>query len=186
MHKNVVSREPAYEPLKGEEDSDNAAGRGKAMKIQKYQKLFGVGQIAALIGLAVMGLLCFLDGALKHLAISNQPKPVRIAGTSLIAIWICWHLWCMKEINQWWRHDKLCTTGPFKYVKRPIYAGGIWFLFSGISLLFNSWIVLFQPLISFFIISFLVRKEEKMMTSIFGEEYQRYEANTGRLFPRLF
>ena len=156
------------------------------MKITKYQKLFGVGQITALIGFVVMGLLYLLDEALNHPAISSQPKPARIVGTTLIAIWICWHLWCMKAINQWWHHDRLCTTGPFKYVKHPIYAGGIWFGFLGMSLLFNSWIVLFQPIISFFIISLLVRKEEKMMTGIFGEEYQRYAARTGRLFPRLF
>ncbi len=156
------------------------------MEITKYQKLFGIGQIAGLIALVVMGLLYVLDRALGHLAISSQTKSVRIFGSILIAIWICWHAWCMKAINQWWRHDKLCTTGPFKYVKHPIYAGGIWFGFLGTSLLFNSWIVLSQPVISFFIISLLVRKEERMMTSIFGDEYQRYAAQTGRLFPRLF
>ena len=156
------------------------------MKITKYQKLFGVGQIAALIGLIVMGLLYLLDKALNHLTLLSQPRPLRIVGAVLITIWICWHSWCMKAINQWWRHDKLCTTGPFKYVKHPIYAGGIWFGFMGMSLLFNSWIVIFQPVISFLIISLLVRKEEKMMTGIFGEEYQRYASRTGRLFPRIF
>ena len=156
------------------------------MRITKYQKFFGVGQVAGLIGFVVMGLFYFLDRALNHPAISSQPKPVRIIGVILIGIWICWHSWCMKAINQWWRHDQLCTTGPFRYVKHPIYAGGIWFGFLGISLLFNSWIILFQPVISFFIISLLVRKEEKVMTSIFGEKYQRYAAQTGRLFPRLF
>jgi protein-S-isoprenylcysteine O-methyltransferase Ste14 len=167
------------------------SGRGfqqmnNTLIITKYQKLFGVGQIAGLIGLIVLSLLYLLDRVLNHPAISSQPVSLRIIGAILIAIWVCWHIWCMKAIVQWWRHDKLCTTGPFKYVKHPIYAGGLWFGFLGISLLFNSWIILFQPVILFFIISPLVRREEKMMTSIFGDEYQQYAAQTGRLFPRLF
>jgi protein-S-isoprenylcysteine O-methyltransferase Ste14 len=34
--------------------------------------------------------------------------------------------------------------------------------------------------------SILVRKEESIMTAVFGEEYRRYASQTGRLFPRLF
>lgn len=156
------------------------------MEITKYQKLFGVGQIGWLIGVVVMGLLYLLDRMLGHTAIAAQPKPVRIVGAVLLAVWICWHLWCVQSIRQWWRHDRLCTNGPFKYVRHPMYAGGIWLGFLGLSLLFNSWILLLQPVISFGVISLLVRKEEKMMAGIFGEAYQSYASRKGRLFPRLF
>ena len=159
--------------------------KGAAMQITRYQKLFGVGQISWMIGMVLIGLLYLLDGALGHPALARQPKTVRMIGAILIAIWICWHLWCFKAIRQWWHHDKLCTDGPFRYVMHPMYAGGIWFGFLGISLLFNSWILLLQPLILFFVISFLVRKEEKMMTEVFGGEYRRYASRKGRLFPRL-
>jgi protein-S-isoprenylcysteine O-methyltransferase Ste14 len=91
----------------------------------------------------------------------------------------------MSTIRQWWFHDRLCTNGPYRFVRHPIYAGGVLLGSLGISLLFNSWIVLLQPVILFAIYSFLVRKEETMMTAVFGEEYQRYAAKTGRLFPRL-
>ena len=140
------------------------------MEITKYQKLFGVGQIVFVIGLIILGLLWLLDRALGHWAILSQPKPIRIFGAILIAIWVCRHSWCMKAIHQWWRHDKLCTTGPYRFVKHPIYAGGLWFGSPGMSLLFNSWVVLLHPLISFPILSLLVRKEEQMMTGVFGGE----------------
>ncbi len=156
------------------------------MKITRYQKLFGVGQISLLIGLVVFGLLWLLDRALGHVGILSRPRPVRIIGSILIAAWVCWHSWCMKAISPWWRYDKLCTMGPYKFVRHPIYAGGLWFGFLGISLLFNSWIVLLQPVILFPVLSLLVRSEEKMMTGVFGEEYQRYAVQTGRLFPKLF
>jgi protein-S-isoprenylcysteine O-methyltransferase Ste14 len=155
------------------------------MQITKYQKLFGVGQVAGLIGLAILGLLYLLDRMLSHVPITGRPESVRIAGGVLVVVGICWYVWCMKAITQWWHHDRLCTSGPFKFVRHPIYAGSIWFWSLGISLLFNSWIVLTQPVFSFLVTSLLVRKEEKMMESVFGREYQQYAAQKGRLFPRI-
>ncbi len=154
--------------------------------ITRYQKLFGVGQIALLIGIVILGLLWLLDRALGHVEISGRTAPVRTIAFILIAIWLCWHVWCMRAISRWWRHDELCTQGPYRFVRHPIYAGGILLGSLGISLLFNSWILLLQPVISYAIISLLVRKEETMMTALFGEEYKSYAAQTGRLFPRIF
>jgi len=156
------------------------------MIITRYQKLFGVGQIALLIGIAILGLLWLLDRALGHVEIWSQPKLVKTIGWILIAIFICWHFWCMRAISRWWRHDELCTKGPYRFVRHPIYAGGVLLGSLGVSLLFNSWIILLQPVLSYPIVSLLVRKEEAMMTDVFGEEYQRYAAKTGRLFPRIF
>jgi protein-S-isoprenylcysteine O-methyltransferase Ste14 len=155
------------------------------MEITKYQKLFGVGPTGFLIGLLIMCLLWLLDYFLGHIPILSQPRSIRITGIILIAIWIFWHSWCMKTIRAWWQHDHLCTTGPYRFVRHPIYAGGLWFGWLGVSLLLDSWIILFQPFITYPILSLLVRKEEAMMTDVFGEEYQRYAARTGRLFPRI-
>jgi protein-S-isoprenylcysteine O-methyltransferase Ste14 len=155
------------------------------MKISRYQKLFGVGQISALIGLIILGILWLLDRSMGHIGIFHRPTSARIISSILIAIWICWHAWCMKTISQWWRNDKLCTTGPYRFVRHPIYAGGLWLGSLGISFLFNSWMMLLQPVIFFPILTLLVQKEEKMMLGIFGEEYKSYADKTGRLFPRL-
>ena len=155
------------------------------MNISGYQKRFGVGPTGLLFGAAILVFLWLMDRSLGPVRILNRPEPVRMVGYSLIAVWLCWHFWCMNTIRQWWFHDRLCTNGPYRFVRHPIYAGGVLLGSLGISLLFNSWIVLLQPVILFAIYSFLVRKEETMMTAVFGEEYQRYAAKTGRLFPRL-
>jgi protein-S-isoprenylcysteine O-methyltransferase Ste14 len=67
-----------------------------------------------------------------------------------------------------------------------MYAGAVLLGFLGISLMFNSWIVLLWPILAYIVSSLLVRKEETMMTAVFGEDYRRYAAHTGRLFPRFF
>ena len=152
----------------------------------RYWKFFGVGPIAGCISLCLLALLWLLDRSLGHLRIMAHPLPIRILGAVLIALQICWHLWCMKTIKKWWFGDQLCTTGPYRYVRHPIYAGWLYLGFIGLILMFNSWMMLLLPLLQYPLLSFLVRPEETMMTGIFGEEYSRYAARTGRLFPRLF
>ena len=156
------------------------------MTISRFQRLFGVGLLGVLVSLVVFGVLWILDRKLAHPQILHRPEPVRTLGLALIGIWICWHSWCIRTISRWWKDGRLCTTGPFRFVRHPMYAGGIWFVFVGIPLYFNSRIILLWPVVMYAVYSLLVRREEAMMSSLFGEEYKRYAARTGRLFPRFF
>jgi len=155
------------------------------MNISKYQKLFGVGPLGLLISVVLLGLLWLLDRILHHVEMSSQPGRIRIVGSIFILVWVCWHSWCIRTISRWWRHDQLCTTGPYRFVRHPIYAGGVLLGSIGVVLIFNSWIILPLPVLMFVLYSILVRKEEAMMTAVFGEEYTGYAARTGRLFPRM-
>jgi len=117
--------------------------------------------------------------------IRNEPRPLRVIGLILIAIWFCWYFWSISHIRQWWRHDRLCTNGPYRFVRHPIYAGWILLGCPGFALMLNSWIILLLPVFMYFVYAILIRKEEAMMTAVFGEEYRRYAARTGRFIPRL-
>ena len=156
------------------------------MNISRYQKIFGVGPIGAVAGFLLLGFLWQVDRILNHVEILSQPKPIRILGFMLIAGWICWHVWCLRTIRSWWQKDRLCTSGPYRFVRHPLYAGGVWLVGFGIALTLNSWILLLWPILGCFTMSMLVRKEEKMMVAVFGEEYQRYASRTGCLVPRCF
>jgi len=155
------------------------------MTISRYQKLFGVGPLGMLIGLIFLGFLWLLDRSLNHAKIFARPGALRTIGSVLIVSWICWHAWSIRTISRWWRHDQLCTTGPYRFVRHPIYAGGVLLGATGVAFLFNSWIILPLPVLMYATYSVLVGKEEAMMLSVFGEEYKRYAVRTGRLFPRL-
>jgi protein-S-isoprenylcysteine O-methyltransferase Ste14 len=106
-------------------------------------------------------------------------------GWAFIGVWICWHVWSVITIRSWWNEDRLCTKGPYRFVRHPIYAGGV-FIGIALALILNSWILLLWPIFAYFIWSALVRKEEKMMEAVFGDEYKSYAASTGRLLPNLF
>jgi protein-S-isoprenylcysteine O-methyltransferase Ste14 len=156
------------------------------MKMGKFQKIFGVGPLGFTIVLFVLGILLLLDGIVfRHLEILRKPGLLRLTGAVLLAVWVCWHFWCVRTIRRWWTGGQLCTRGPFRFVRHPMYAGGVLLFGVGVALMFNSWILLLWPAISFPVWSFLVRREEAMMAAVFGDEYNRYASQTGRLFPRL-
>jgi protein-S-isoprenylcysteine O-methyltransferase Ste14 len=155
----------------------------QSMRISEYEKHFGIGPIAFLTGFFLLALLLLADKKLGHVEILNQPQPIRIMGFILIGLWICWQSWTIKTIRSWWRNGRLCTSGPFRFVRHPMYAGGLFLAGLGTVLLFNSWIMLLWPMLLYPIWSILVRKEEDMMTAIFAEDYKRYASHTGRFIP---
>ena len=156
------------------------------MKVSKYQKIFGVGPVSTLICLILFGLLWLLDRELGHVEILSQPEPLMIVGLILIMAWICWHIWCVRTILSWFKNDQLCTTGPYRIVRHPMYTGMILLVCPGVCLLFNSWLILLLPAIMYAVFFFMVRKEEAIMAAVFGEKYQSYAAHTGQLLPRFF
>ena len=156
------------------------------MNTTKYQKLFGIGPLSLVINLLLFAVMCLFDRKLGHVAILERPAPLVVAGILLICLWICWHSWCVVTIRRWWIDSQLCTTGPYRYVRHPMYAGGLVLAFLGVSLMFNSWIILISPLLQYVVLSLLVRKEETMMMAVFGEEYIQYADRTGRLLPKIF
>jgi protein-S-isoprenylcysteine O-methyltransferase Ste14 len=154
------------------------------MTISRYQKFFGVGPLNLCIGIVLFGLLVFLDRQSGHVEITSHVRLIQAAGLILLGLWVCWHTWSIISVRQWWRHDRLCTSGPFRLVRHPLYSGTILLGATGAALLCNSWVVLVTPVLMYPILSLLVRKEEAMMLAIFGDEYRRYAARTGCLFPK--
>ncbi|MBP9733487.1 MAG: isoprenylcysteine carboxylmethyltransferase family protein [Candidatus Omnitrophica bacterium] len=81
--------------------------------------------------------------------------------------------------------DKLTTSGPYAFVRHPLYAGTLLMLI-GFTVILNShwWGVLF---IFIFLAVYVdtMRKEERMLTDKFGDDYRRYRAVTPPLWTRF-
>jgi protein-S-isoprenylcysteine O-methyltransferase Ste14 len=152
----------------------------------RYQKLFGVGPVGLLIFAALFVLAWFTDRTAGPFSVFAWPRVAMIVGIVFIGLWICWHAWAVHTIRMWWFKDQLCTEGPFRFVRHPMYAGATFLAGFGVAFLLNSWAAILCPLAVYPILSVLVLKEEKMMEEVFGAEYERYAARTGRLIPKLF
>ena len=78
---------------------------------------------------------------------------------------------------------ELVTSGPYRWVRHPLYGTALLFLFS-ISITFGDWILLIGSLFGLIAFRLLViPAEEKQLLDAFGEEYECYQARTGALFP---
>jgi protein-S-isoprenylcysteine O-methyltransferase Ste14 len=81
---------------------------------------------------------------------------------------------------------KLVTTGIFRYIRHPIYAGGLIGIV-GLLLTFRSVVMLLVfSTLYFLVLRHRLLFEEEMLTEEFGEEYRKYVKRTKRLIPFLY
>ncbi len=86
-----------------------------------------------------------------------------------------------EEIEQ-----NLITNGMYKYIRHPIYAGGI-VMTIGLELAFRSFIILSLHTILYIIIfKDRMNREEEVLLSKFGEKYRKYMNETKRMIPYLY
>jgi protein-S-isoprenylcysteine O-methyltransferase Ste14 len=155
------------------------------MVLTAYKKLFGIGPLGALITLALFSLVWLVEWKIGRFIIMIRPFPLRCAGIFLIVFGLFLHMWTFFTLKNWWRNDQLCTRGPFRYFRHPMYAAWVTFISMGVALMFNSWMYVLWALLLHPIWHVLARREEKIVMNVFGDEYRRYAARTGRFVPRF-
>ncbi len=156
------------------------------MAISKLKKIFGIGPPGAVISIALLIMFWRINHNLGQFEITPFSSLMTYAAVIMGIIGVCIHLWTGWTLRNWWIKDRLCTQGPFKYVRHPMYAAWITFISSGLVLYLNSWIFLLWLAILHAMWHQLVKVEETMMRDVFGDEYQTYAAHTGRFVPRIF
>ncbi len=95
-----------------------------------------------------------------------------------------WTLWTFARhhttVNPYSGASALCTRGPFRFSRNPIYLGD-WFLLAGVSLLLGTfWPLLFAPLIWIMLRFGVIRHEEAHLEAKFGDAYRDYKARVRR------
>jgi len=121
------------------------------------------------------------------------PAFVPWCGTAVMvgAIWLFWR--SHADLGQNWsvtlelrKGHQLINDGVYRSIRHPMYAS-IWLFTLGQGLLLENWLAGWSALVTFALLYFVrTPREEQMMCDNFGQEYQDYMRQTGRLFPRLF
>ena len=82
-------------------------------------------------------------------------------------------------------HQTFVNTGPYRYVKHPIYTAYVANYLGG-GLLSGNIILTVVPVLCFtFMIALRIGEEETMLVEAFGEQYREYMTRTGRFLPFL-
>jgi len=155
------------------------------MRICKFNKIFGVGPIGLVISVILLLTAFFLGNQVGLPKISEKRFALDIIfGASLLAaISLVW--WSIESLPVSDRGKVLCTWGPFKYVRHPLYAAFLSILNFGFALFLNNYIFLVWAIILHPIWHYLVRYEENLMIDLFRDAYKEYQKRTGRFFPKL-
>lgn len=83
-------------------------------------------------------------------------------------------------VNPYKAASSLCTGGPFRFSRNPIYVGD-WFILAGVSLLLATlWPLLFAPLIWALLRFGVIRHEEAHLAAKFGDDYLNYRMRVRR------
>jgi len=151
-------------------------------------------KLASLLGM--IGLLATLVFVINPgwLAWANLPLPIwlRLASPIFAVAGIALLQWAQNSLGKSWsdtprmmREQKLITSGPYQFIRHPIYTAFILILGSTLFISANwligmSWIGM--TLLEIFS---RINFEENLMIEYFGDQYREYMKNTGRLLPKL-
>ena len=82
------------------------------------------------------------------------------------------------------REHKLSTSGPYRWVRHPLYTFGTFFFIS-FGMMSDIWLIMGFGILTFIVMAIRTPKEEANLIEKFGDEYREYMKHTGRFFPRL-
>ena len=82
------------------------------------------------------------------------------------------------------QEHKLVTSGPYRWVRHPLYTVGS-SMFIAFGMMSDNWFIAALGVLAFIGMAIRTPKEEANLIEKFGDEYQEYMKHTGRFFPKL-
>ncbi len=90
----------------------------------------------------------------------------------------------MEFIGSKKENHELIKSGPYSILRHPIYTG-ILLIFIGNTIIVGDYRGIIAVLIVFISFWFKLKKEEKWLIEIFGEDYHNYKKTTKAIIPYL-
>lgn len=144
-------------------------------------------------GLALwLGVFAYLiNPAWMHWSQVSLPTSARITGLALgvladlLAYWVFSNLGTnvSPSVATRKRHQ-LVTSGPYRWVRHPLYTMGM-ISYLSFAIMAANWYIAALAVITFIILLIRLPKEEAGLIERFGDDYRRYMQQTGRFLPRL-
>lgn len=161
-------------------------------QIKRREEDWGVLLLQVVSGVSLFTVLLldiFMPGWMTWSKIS-LPNWLRIAGVAVALLCVIWLWWVFRIIGtnisetiQTKESQNLVTSGPYRLVRHPLYAGSLMFLLA-LGLVFEDWLILIFALVGILVFRLLViPEEEKELLESFGEDYESYQSRTGALVP---
>ena len=144
-----------------------------ALAIIISQNLLGIRHIAG------DGLIFWHNPAL------NLVGAIFTAAGVAFAIWARWHLgrnWSPHPAIK--EHHELVTSGPYRFVRHPIYTGMLLAALGSAFAIGWPWVIVF--IIVSIVFVWRIHTEERFMMQLFPDQYPAYRARTKALIPFIW
>ena len=153
---------------------------------------------AMLIVIRIVGLVLWLSPLIylihpQWMAWSKLGLPdwLRWLGVGIGAICVGLIYWLFNSIGQGItptsatrKHHTLVTSGPYRWVRHPLYTVGS-SLFVAFGMMADNWFIATLGILTFIVMAVRTPREEANLLEKFGDEYRQYMKHTGRFFPKL-
>jgi protein-S-isoprenylcysteine O-methyltransferase Ste14 len=107
-------------------------------------------------------------------------------GVSLVFLGFILRIWAQQHLHYRLKvRMSLTTTGPYSFIRNPIYVGNTLMCLGAIITSEVLWLVPIILFCCFSIYSLVVRFEEEHLLEKYGEPYQGYLSKVPRWFPRV-
>jgi protein-S-isoprenylcysteine O-methyltransferase Ste14 len=129
-------------------------------------------------------------GALNQRFVTLSPQ-IAVVGVILTAVGVGFAIWARAHLGKYWsgnvtiREDhRLIRSGPYKYIRHPIYTGMLLALI-GTALVVGEWRAVVGVVV--ILLGFInkARKEESFLRAQFGAEFEEHKRATGFFLPRF-
>jgi protein-S-isoprenylcysteine O-methyltransferase Ste14 len=116
---------------------------------------------------------------------------IRWLGIVAALVSVIFLIWVHRHLGRQWslalelqQDHKLITTGPYRYVRHPMYLVIFVYTMGLMMVSLDALVVLFFAF-SIWVNYRRIPREEQMLIQRFGDEYLEYIKRSGRLLPRL-
>jgi protein-S-isoprenylcysteine O-methyltransferase Ste14 len=82
------------------------------------------------------------------------------------------------------KQHTLVTSGPYRWVRHPLYTIGS-SMFISFGMIADNWFIAALGVLTFVLMASRTPKEEANLIEKFGDEYREYMKRTGRYFPKF-
>ncbi|GAA1671633.1 protein-S-isoprenylcysteine O-methyltransferase [Fodinicola feengrottensis] len=137
---------------------------------------------------AYVVVLALIPGAVWH-SVQFWNPALATAGTACVVLSVALMCWARWTLGTMWAarplvqdHHELCTSGPYRFVRHPIYTGLLGIIV-GVTPLAGFGSLLAACLFLFVFVYIRVRREDRMMIRTFGERYETYRRQVPAVIP---
>jgi protein-S-isoprenylcysteine O-methyltransferase Ste14 len=155
--------------------------------LKKFQNLLGVGPHMLLLGLLLEGLTIVIRKWFSFYISINFEFKVIITVTC-VTLGLLGMIWFSRslnliEVNLLGEEKKLITTGPFNFVRHPLYSTLLLTIPPLMIIWYSDFLFLIPWILLFILSHYLVALEERGLIKTFGEEYEKYRKFVPSLLP---